>query len=112
MSLADLERDIERYVDSSRAHPLITSIVEEDVIQIVKYMPARQLNTVLASQQLYASERAGFTWGDAVYVTPVRYPRSTMMYGQVGVVGEFNSSTARFYDAVDRLGVNLYQRWI
>ena len=112
MALAELERDIEGWVDASRANPIITSVAETGVIQIIKYMPARHLTGALASQQLYASERAGFTWGDAVYVTAVRYPRSTMMYGQVGVVGEFDANTARFYDAVDAIGVRLYQQWI
>ena len=112
MLLADLEREIDAWVDSSRGHPLIASVVETGEIQIIKYMPARHLNAVLVSQQLYASERAGFTWGDAVYVTAVRYPLSTMMYGQVGVVGEFSASTARFYNAVDAMGVSLYQQWI
>ena len=35
-----------------------------------------------------------------------------MMYGQVGVVGTYDATRARFFDASDPTGVALYQDWI
>jgi hypothetical protein len=75
-------------------------------------MPASFLHDTIKNQHLYASERAGFTWGDGVYVTPVEYPLTTMMYGRVGVVGTFDIENARFFNADDPAGVKLYQQWI
>jgi hypothetical protein len=45
-------------------------------------------------------------------VTPIENPRTTMMYGHVGVVGTFPIATARFFDADDSTGIDLYQQWI
>ena len=109
MSLADLEEDIEDYVTECSSHLLLKN--KTDLV-VIKYMAGKFLGDVISSQHLYASERAGFTWGDALYVSPVEYPRATMMYGQVGVVGTYAISSARFFDADKPVGLDLYQKWI
>jgi hypothetical protein len=110
--IADLEREIDRYVENSASCPAVRSLLARDQLNVIKYMPADHLADVLARGQLYAAERAGFTWGDALYVAPLAFPFTTMMYGEVGVVGRYLLSGARFFDADDDAGIRLYQEWI
>jgi hypothetical protein len=77
---------------------------------VIKYLPANRLNGFLASNQLYAAKTPGFTWGDAVYVTPLDIPFSTMMYGCVGIIGKIRPTA--IFDGADPFGIMLYQRWI
>jgi hypothetical protein len=111
-AIDQLERDIHEYIISSGSTQALQGMLEEDELLILKYMPAHYLHDALTRNQLYASERVGFTWGDAIYVSPAVYPRTTMMYGDVGVVGTYAASGRRFYDADNLTGVRYYQEWI
>ena len=112
MEIGDLERQIDEFISRSGNTPALQSLISEGNLDVVKYMPAAYLENVLARGQLYAAERAGFTWGDAVYVAPLSCPLTTMMYGEVGVVGTYRDSQSRFFDASDPAGIRLYQEWI
>jgi hypothetical protein len=110
ITLAD---EIGRYIleSSRRARDLFST--SEGLLMVIKYLPANRVQDAIASQRLYASEKPGFTWGDALYVAPVEFPRTTMMYGEAGVVGIFAvSRDTRFFDGADTQGISLYQRWI
>lgn len=110
--MADLEADIEEFILASQQHSDLQALIENESILLMKYIPAERLSDTLIQQHLYASERSGFTWGDAIYVTPAKYPKTTMMYGDVGVVGRWSTTNKRFFNAADMRGVDLYQRWI
>lgn len=113
MALIDeLEQDIQAYIAASGSTLILRNIIESDQLLVLKYMSAHYLDDALTRMQLYASEKSGFTWGDAIYVAPVDYPRSTMMYGSVGVAGTYATSGKRFFNADNAKGVELYQRWI
>jgi hypothetical protein len=112
VSIDDLERKIDQFISDSAKNKAIQPLVAHADLQVIKYMPADYLADVLARDQLYASERAGFTWGDALYVAPLAFPFTTMMYGQVGVVGKYGIAGARLFNAADAVGVQLYQQWI
>jgi hypothetical protein len=112
MDLDELEAKIEEFILASRSDPSLELMLPADDLSVIKYIPSRFLNDVLSNQHLYASERIGFTWGDAIYVAPLSFPRSTMMYGDVGVVGSYSVNDGRFFNAGDSLGVSLYQQWI
>ncbi|HEY6341539.1 MAG TPA: hypothetical protein VIY49_08615 [Bryobacteraceae bacterium] len=110
ITLAD---EIERYIlDSSRrAEDLFST--SDGRLMVIKYLPAKCVQDAIANQRLYATEKPGFTWGDALYVAPVEFPRTTMMYGEVGIVGLYAVNQAtRFFDGADTPGISLYQRWI
>ena len=112
MGIIDLEREIEAFILSS-SNPSVMKLMKPDNdLLVIKYMPAEYVADVITNRHLYASERVGFTWGDAIYVTPVSYPRSTMMYGHVGVVGSYPTASKRFFNADQPRGVSLYQQWI
>jgi hypothetical protein len=110
--MSSLEQQIDDFVATSGKTELLNSVVTEGKIEVIKYLPADRLEVTLKRGQFYASERAGFTWGDAVYAAPVSKPFTTMMYGDVGVVGEFDITDARFFDATNPTGIALYQSWI
>jgi hypothetical protein len=81
-----------------------------DGVLVIKYTPAERLGSILRDQMIYASGDKGYTWGDAVHVSPLDSPFSTMMYGSVGVVGKARPVTV--FDGTDPIGVTLYQQWI
>ncbi|MBM3813716.1 MAG: hypothetical protein FJW20_18985 [Acidimicrobiia bacterium] len=114
MTLDALEQEIEQYVEERRRRDALLERLkaEKSLFHVIKYLPARWLDTALTNQKLLASDAKGFTWGDAVYVAPLSQPLSTMMYGDVGVVGTVNASRFRLFDATDPRGVDLYQQWI
>ena len=111
-ALADVEQEIDEYITTCRQTPEVQTLLAEEPLCVIKYVPASYLATVLATGQLYASERAGFTWGDAIYVAPLKTPRTTMMYGHVGIVGTYSIADTRIFDADNATGIRLYQEWI
>lgn len=61
---------------------------------------------------LFVSGSAGFTWGQACYVTPLLYPVSTGIYGRCGVVAEADPTGWRLFDATDPAAQQLYLDWV
>ncbi len=112
MTTDELERAVETHIASSNANAPGILGVDANRLIVIKYLPASRLDDAIKQQHLYAAERAGFTWGDALYVAPVNFPRTTMMYGEVGVVGTYDTSSARMFDASDPTAISLYQEWI
>jgi hypothetical protein len=109
--LATVEGDIGKWCISS-TKDFRTTYVETDRVWVLKYIPARFLKSFLTAKQMTVSATPGFTWGDGVYVTPLRHPYSTMMYGRAGVMGWLPwTSTQKAYEATGP-GVDLYMEWI
>src|ERR1035441_9819788 len=73
--IADVEREIDDYITACRQTREAQTLLAEEPLCVIKYVPASYLTTILATGQLYASERAGFTWGDAIYAAPLKTPR-------------------------------------
>ena len=54
-----------------------------------------------------------YTWGRAVYVTGVRQPLSTAIYGRVGLVSYFEPNPKwKVFDARDKSKAALYLEWL
>jgi hypothetical protein len=61
---------------------------------------------------LYMGEK-DYTWGRAVYVTGVREPLSTAIYGGVGLVSHFDPDPNwKVFDARDKTKTALYLDWL
>src|SRR5215469_6694758 len=116
MSLADLEAKIMQHLTVGPSSPLLRDSLgtgaDAKRLYVIKYIGPKFLSDTLATDSLYASKTPGYTWGDAVYVAPLAYPRSTMMYGAAGVIGWLDAAAMTFYDAVDPSGIAFYQDWI
>lgn len=109
--LAAVENDILSWCVTSTSD-FQKTYVETDRVWVLKYIPGRFLKSFLSTKQMIASATPGFTWGDGVYVTPLRHPYSTMMYGRAGVMGWLPWTHAeKAYDATGR-GGDLYLEWI
>ncbi|MCC7157100.1 MAG: hypothetical protein IT161_21145 [Bryobacterales bacterium] len=106
-----VERDIRNWCATSTPGFRAT-YVEAGRVWVLKYFAARFLKSFLSAKQMTVSATPGLTWGDGVYVTPLRHPYSTMMYGRAGVMGWLSWTDAQTaYDATGR-GIDLYLEWI
>ena len=112
MTYSELEAEVDRHIAQVSDSPELKDLLANDPLHVIKYMPTKFLPDTLLRRQLYASERVGFTWGDAIYVAPLAFPLSTMMYGTVGVVGVYRTAGRRFFDASTPRSISLYQEWI
>jgi len=109
-----IENDVENWIQQS------TSTFEHNYkdaggrVWVLKFFPPRYLRDFFnCGQRLHISVTPGYTWGDGVYVVPLRFHYSTMMFGRIGVMGWIHSRDAqRIYDASLRRGKELYQEWI
>ena len=110
--ISDVDNEIGEYITACRQTPEVARLLTDEPLRVIKYVPATYLATILSTGQLYASERAGFTWGAAIYVAPLSSPRTTMMYGHVGIVGTYDTADIRIFDADNSIGIRLYQEWI
>lgn len=117
----ELVKDIEQWIADSAdfmQNNLSESIKMKEgrkCLGVVKYFKADYLEGFLTGnnrKKIFISSTAGFTWGDGVYLTPLQFPRSGMMYGRVGVLGWFKVDAKRVYNAIDYRGISLYQEWI
>jgi hypothetical protein len=105
-----LTGEIKTYCDESLSRFRNKFENNQGELLVIKYIPSIRLNDVLQNGMLFAPNSSGYTWGDAVYVAPLDTPFSTMMYGEVGIVGRYRPETV--FDGTDPRGVLLYQRWI
>jgi hypothetical protein len=113
LTLDALESEIEVFILSNKAYcSTCVQMSSGGDVLVLKYMPASRLSATLSGQKLYASKEPGYTWGDALYVAPLGKPLSTMMYGDIGVVGRVDFSTMRVFNATDSNGIKYYQYWI
>jgi hypothetical protein len=111
-----LRDDIELAIDGSRArfdrlvaHPF--DHAERPLA--IKFMSPRYggLYTGIRTD-LEISTQDGFTWGTGVYVTPLRSPISSAIYGRAGVVCWFDPAGWRIFDCTEPEFKKLYLRWL
>lgn len=104
-----------KFVDDNRAP------VEDDKRRrplAMKYMPsewAKSYKPAKKKHRFYMGQK-DYTWGRAVYVTGVRQPLSTAIYGRVGLVSWFEPDDPddpwRVFDARDPTKAALYLDWL
>ena len=111
--LASIEKDVRSWLSISTTYFHQRFASPDARVWVVKFIDARFLASFLASRQLAVSATPGFTWGDAVYVTSIDNPYSSMMYGRAGVMGYVAAGAVKAaYDAASPRGIELYQEWI
>ena len=109
--LAVIEKDVRDWIARS-ASGFRREFVEDDRIWVLKYIPPRFLGSFRRDSRMMVSTSPGFTWGDGVYVVPLRFPYSSMMYGRIGIMGWVSAQSISVYDATGTEGIELYQEWI
>lgn len=115
LNFSGLDHDIDKYITghSRQSYDQKFSAPQH----VIKYLPPSRLKSFQHSappagggKRLFAADKPGYTWGDAVYICPLKWPFSSMFYGRAGVVGTV--SPQRVYDSVNPQGVSFYQQWI
>ena len=112
---APLERAIEAAIAGSDTK--LAGLVEQSrpvpgaLPLAVKYVPTKWAASYVAGSPLRISTTAGFTWGTGTYVTPLAFPLSSMIFGRVGVVAEFDPSGWKVFDATVPYNEALYLAW-
>ena len=82
-----LEYDIDKYITgpSRKSYDGIFGSPQH----VIKYLPPSRLKLFQQSaspttgqKRLFAADRPRYTWGDAVYICPLKWPFSSMLYGR------------------------------
>jgi hypothetical protein len=112
-TLSQVEADIEGWVTQANLTFSTGYVEPDDKVWVLKFFQPQYLAGFMRRAQLVISSTAGFTWGDGVYVVPLKHAYSAMIYGRVGVMGWIAaSSLLRTYDAANPTGLSLYMEWI
>lgn len=69
---------------------------DDKKIGVIKYFPPQYLEGFLKNRKLHISDSLDFTWGKGVYVSPLQYPKSSMMYGRIGVLGWYDTRSQKY----------------
>ena len=111
-TLEQLEEHVESWVEFS-GNAFRESYLDGHKFWVFKCFSPQYLAEFMKRPRLVVSTSPGFTWGDGVYVVPLRHAYSAMIYGRVGVMGWMHcTDSTRVYDASDQRGISLYQEWI
>ena len=109
ISTYQLQTEIEAWISKSQS--VFQDYVENQKAWVIKYCHPNTLRAFNKVHIMPISNRPGYTWGTGIYVTPLKYPRSTMTYGKVGIVGYLETSGLRVYNALEDDGLALFQAW-
>jgi hypothetical protein len=77
----------------------------------IKFVGSAWAATYAKPQRLKVSNTPALTWGTGTYVTPIPFPLSSVLYGRVGLVTDFDPSTWRIFDATVPAARSAYLRW-
>jgi hypothetical protein len=77
----------------------------------VKFVSSQWAAHYATSQPLKISATPALTWGTATYVTPLAFPLSSVLYGRIGLVGRFEPSGWKIFDATTPAAQRAYVRW-
>ena len=111
--LDDIERDIEAWILRSQSTFTSNYRSTDGRVWVLKFFAPKYLEGFMGQRQMVISTTPGFTWGDGVYVVPLRHVYSAMLYGRIGVMGWIDPvELKRVYDAGGLAGLDYYQEWI
>jgi hypothetical protein len=77
----------------------------------IKFVASRWAAAYATRQPLKVSNTPALTWGTGTYVTPLPFPLSSVLYGRVGLVTDFDPGQWRIFDATDPAAQAAYLRW-
>jgi hypothetical protein len=77
----------------------------------IKFVGSEWAANYATPKQLKISETPALTWGTGTYVTPLAFPLSSVLYGRVGLVADFDPEGWRIFDATEPTARTSYMRW-
>lgn len=108
--MTTIDRDVRRHIrpyDQSR----LASLVHSYGPYAIKFVPSRWAEHYATAAPLKISATPALTWGTATYITPIAYPLSSVLYGRIGLVSEFDPSGWRVFDATSPSAQSAYMNW-
>ncbi len=102
-----VEAEIQPY-ETSR----LAVFVRESGPYAIKFVASKWASHYAVPQPLKISANPALTWGTATYVTPLSFPLSSVLYGRIGLVTEFNPSGWRIFDATRPSARMAYIKWV
>lgn len=105
--IAAVEKEITDYSASRLAN---LSVDKENYV--IKFVNSRWAAAYEKSAPLYISTTPALTWGTATYVTPLKFPLSSALYGRIGLVSKYDPSAWRIFDATRPAARAAYVSWI
>lgn len=108
-----LRREIESAItefSGSQLEALVLSTGENPMA--VKFVDSQWAVNYATSSPLKISERPALTWGTGTYVSPLACPLSSVLYGRLGIVAEFDPTHWRIFDATRRASRVAYTKWV
>ncbi len=106
---AAVEQEISDY-DSSRLKTIVDLSGGERLA--IKFVASRWASAYGTPRPLKISETPALTWGTATYVTPIAYSLSSVLYGRVGLVSDFDPTGWKVFDATTTHARLAYIRWV
>jgi hypothetical protein len=108
----ELRATVESHIRSYESSPL-RDIVERsgESPHVIKFVASRWAASYAAPSRLKISDTPALTWGTGTYVTPVTFPLSSVLYGRVGLVTDYDPTGWRVFDATTVAGQQAYVRW-
>lgn len=105
----DIEHHIRQYEDGSRLQQLFEG--HGLAPHAIKFVAAEWAATYATSQQLKVSNSPLQTWGTGTYASPIVFPLSSVLFGRIGLVTNFDPRGWRVFDCTDPFAQVAYLRW-
>jgi len=107
-----IQKEVERFIhdySSSRLRKIFDDCQVSPYA--IKFVSSVWAATYATPRPLKVSNTPALTWGTGTYVTPIPFPLSSVLYGRVGLVTDFDPSTWKVFDATDPDAQSAYLRW-
>jgi hypothetical protein len=107
-----IQKAVERLIHDYRSSRLRQIFDDQGIAPYaVKFVASRWAAAYATPAPLKVSDTPALTWGTGTYVTPLPFPLSSVLYGRVGLVTDFDPRTWRIFDATDPAAQSAYLRW-
>lgn len=111
-AITQVNAEVERLVVDYGASRLPALLANGDAPPMaIKYVSTQRISQYRTPAPLWVSSTPALTWGTATYVTPLRFPLSSALYGRVGLVVPFDPRRWRIFDATLNDSRVAYIQW-
>lgn len=108
---ATLRSSIESEIKDYKKSKLAT-ILSDTGAYAIKFIRCNWAGSYASRSRLKISNTPALTWGTATYITPLKFPLSSALYGRAGIVTDFNPIGWRVFDATNPTSRLTYVKWV
>ena len=112
MITASMRSDVETHIEPYQSSALQAMFAAAGISpHAIKFVNSQWAPNYASPQRLKVSQTPALTWGTGTYVSPVVFPLSSVLYGRVGLVTDFDPTDWRIFDATRPAARASYLRW-